>query len=133
EVPSVEQAQDGWVGFCLNTREQLDHFLILIDRADLLDDERFTTLNARLANEAAWNEIVHPWTKQHTVAEIIAGASELRVPVAPIHNGATVRDDEHLRARDFYVNDRPRSPLHFERPPDPAALTTPAKPLDQLR
>jgi crotonobetainyl-CoA:carnitine CoA-transferase CaiB-like acyl-CoA transferase len=133
EVPSVEQAEDGWVGFCLNTREQLDHFLILIDRADLLDDERFTTLNARLANEAAWNEIVQPWTKQHTVAEIVAGASELRVPVAPIHTGATVRDDPHLVARTFFVHDRPRSPLHFEQAPTSDTLTTPATPFEQLR
>ena len=41
-----------------------------------------------------WNEIVHAWTTQHTTAEIVRMASELRIPVAPVHSG-----EQHPRLR----------------------------------
>ena len=38
ELPSIEPAADGWVGFCTITNQQWRDFLVLIERGDLVDD-----------------------------------------------------------------------------------------------
>ena len=38
EIPSIEPARDGWVGFCTITGQQWRDFLVLIERPDLVDD-----------------------------------------------------------------------------------------------
>ena len=52
-----------------------------------------------------WNEIVHAWTTQHTTAEIVRLASELRIPVAPVHGGENILECDHFVARDVFVDD----------------------------
>ena len=50
ETPSIERASDGFVGFNTNTATQLQNFLVLIERTDLLDDPRFAGLAGRYMN-----------------------------------------------------------------------------------
>src|SRR5439155_7800007 len=127
ETPSIEPAADGWVGFNTNGRQQFDDFLVLIERADLLGDEELAGLAGRIGRGAEWDAIVHGWTRKHPVAEIVEQAALLRVPVAPVYNGRTLLDDEHLASRSFYGHEpkgrfvQPRPPylLDGERPPPP--------------
>jgi crotonobetainyl-CoA:carnitine CoA-transferase CaiB-like acyl-CoA transferase len=39
EIPSIEPAADGWVGFCTVTRQQWTDFTVMIERPDLGEDE----------------------------------------------------------------------------------------------
>ena len=57
------------------------------------EDEQDTSLMWLLAGgfgAAEWNAIVHEWSVEHTTAEAVRLASELRIPVAPVHNGADI-------------------------------------------
>ena len=127
ETPSIEPTADGWVGFTTNSRQQFDDFLVLIERPDLLGDEHLARVNGRMRRIAEWNEIVRSWTTRHTTAEILEAAAVLRIPVAPIGNGATVQDVDHFVERGVFVDDpvgefrQPRRPwrLGFEDPPPP--------------
>ena len=47
ETPSVEPTLDGYVGFCTNSREQFNSFLLLIERPDLIEDDPFASVVAR--------------------------------------------------------------------------------------
>src|SRR5439155_914065 len=38
EIPSIEPAADGWIGFCTITNQQWRDFLVLVERGDLVDD-----------------------------------------------------------------------------------------------
>ena len=99
ELPSIEPTRDGWVGFSTNSRQQFRDFLLLIERPDLLDDEELARIAGRRARIDEWNAIVHAWTTQHTTAEIVERAALLRIPVAPVNDGRSVREHEQFAAR----------------------------------
>ncbi len=129
EVPSIEPTADGWVGFTTNSRQQFNDFLILIERPDLLADEELAGIMGRIKRLDEWNDIVRAWTSRHTTAEIVERASLLRIPVAPVNNGATVFEHEHFKARGTFVKNpagflQPRSPYLLDgktvRPFEPA-------------
>lgn len=130
ETPSIEPTADGWVGFCTNSRQQVADFLLLVGRPELRDDPRFAQVHGRVARLAEWNAIVHAFTKRHTTAAICAQAARLRIPVAPVADGDSVRRHEQVRARGMLVAGphgshlQPRPPIRWDDrdppPPRPA-------------
>jgi crotonobetainyl-CoA:carnitine CoA-transferase CaiB-like acyl-CoA transferase len=126
ETPSIEPTADGWVGFCTNSRQQFADFLLLIERPELRDDSGLAQAAGRTARLVEWTEIVQSWTRRHTTAEIVERASVLRIPVAPVCNGDTVRRHEQLVAREVFrehpggfLGPRPPWKLDGEGPPPP--------------
>ncbi len=131
ELPSIEPTADGFVGFCTIARQQFEDFLVLIDHAELLadDDLANATLRARRMDE--FLGYVRPWTTQHTTAEIVERASALRIPVAPVLDGATVVDHEQFVARGSFVEGphgftQPRVPYRIGDRPRPGFRPAPA-------
>lgn len=102
ETPGIETASDGLVAFNTNAGPMLQMFLLMVGRPDLMDDPAYAGLAGRLAMGEAWQRIIDDWTTTRTVAEIIDAAVALRVPVAPVHDGASVLHDEHLVARGVF-------------------------------
>ncbi len=126
--PSVEPTADGWVGFNLASAQQLQDFMILIERPDLLEDQELSTHAGRYAREKEWTAAVHAWTTRHTTAEILERAALFRIPASPVHSGTTILRDPHVVARGFYVDDatgtfkHPAVPFLFDgRRPQPAS------------
>ena len=103
EIPSIEPTKDGWVGFVTNSAQQYQDFLVLIERLDWKDDAGLASFGGRWARRDEWNRTVRDWTRSHTTDEIIAKASLLRIPVAPVNNGASVLEHEQFRARNVFV------------------------------
>jgi len=126
DTPGIEQAADGLVAFNCNAGHMMQMFMLMIGHPESMDDPVFLSLNERLAMGPVWQSMIDAWTTTHTVAEIVATAVELRVPVAPSHDGATIVDDEQLVARDAFVTGadgftRPRPPYRIDgRALDPA-------------
>lgn len=126
ETPSIEPTSDGFVGFCTNTRQQFSDFLVMIDRADLVEDEELAQFAGRTMRFAEWNEIVHAWTSTRTAEEIVELASLFRIPVSTVGNGETVLEQEQLVSRGVYVPDadgrlrQPRRPYLIDNEQAPA-------------
>ncbi len=120
EIPSIEPTADGWVGFTTNSRQQLDDFLLLIDRPDLIDDARFVLAKDRWNHFDEWNSIVHAWTQNHPTDEVIDRAVELRIPVAPVGTAETVTGYAQFVERKVFVPNpsggfvQPRCPYLIE-------------------
>ena len=120
ETPSIEPTRDGWVGFCTNSRQQFSDFLLMIGRQDLQQDKGLAQVGGRVARLEEWNRIVHDWTRRHDTAEVVEAASLLRIPVAPVNDGETVRSHEQLQARGVFREspDRGTGPAFlYPRPP----------------
>jgi crotonobetainyl-CoA:carnitine CoA-transferase CaiB-like acyl-CoA transferase len=130
ETPSVEPTSDGYVGFNTNTRTQFDSFLLMIERPDLIEAGFWAPISNRIKNWQEWNGIIHDWTTEHTTAEVVALAAELRIPVAPVSDGPAVADLEQANARGSLFDDPsgtfrvPRRPWRIDGelapPPRPA-------------
>ena len=125
ETPSIERTADGWVGFNTNAPHQLEAFLRMIGRPDLADSGEFTMASSRIARVAEWNALVTGWTSEHTTDEIVALAVAHKVPVAPVCNGRTVAELDHVR--------RPPQPHRRSERSVPDAGPTVANPRERGR
>jgi crotonobetainyl-CoA:carnitine CoA-transferase CaiB-like acyl-CoA transferase len=122
EVPSIEPAKDGWVGFCTITGQQWKDFCSMIGRQDIGTDERFLDGRARMEHLPFLQEIIHDWTRARTVDEIVELASLLRIPVAPLGDGRSLPQLDHFKERNVYVEHpagfvQPRIPYSLEMAP----------------
>jgi crotonobetainyl-CoA:carnitine CoA-transferase CaiB-like acyl-CoA transferase len=130
EIPSIEPAADGFVGFCTITAQQWRDFLVLIERPDLVDDETLARWDERVRRVHDVNAMIHRWTRPRAVAEIVERAATLRIPVAAIGTGDTVTCFEQFIARGVFVTHpgasfvQPRPPYRLSAvdlpPPHPA-------------
>jgi crotonobetainyl-CoA:carnitine CoA-transferase CaiB-like acyl-CoA transferase len=93
---------DEWVA--LSVRDDADWLSVLdaIDRADLRDDPRFTTADARRENHEEFDEIVADWTCRQPADELVATLGRHGVPAEQLLAPDQMYDVEQLDARDFY-------------------------------
>ncbi|MCB0996489.1 MAG: CoA transferase, partial [Acidimicrobiales bacterium] len=103
DTPGIEAASDGLVAFNTNAGHMFQLFLLLVERPDLMDDPTYSSWASRLAMGSEWQDIIDAWVSQNTVADVLDAAAALRVPVAPVHDGATVLEDAHLVDRQAIV------------------------------
>ncbi|MCY3637175.1 MAG: CoA transferase [bacterium] len=126
EIPSVEPAKDGWVGFCTITGQQFKDFCVVIDDPEMADDPELASGDGRMDHRNDVWERIARYTKAHTVDEIVEKATLLRVPVAPIGDGSRVAQIDHFAERGVYVE----NPGGFTQPRVPYQLSArPARPV----
>ena len=131
ETPSVERTADGWVGFCTNARRQFDDFLRLLDRPDLVGDEELASVFGRMVRFEEWTDLVTESCARRGTAELVERAAELRIPVTPVGDAATVLGNEQNVARGVFVDSadgrfqQPRRPWRLDDRDPPAPLAAP--------
>ncbi len=103
ELPSIVPTADGLVGFCTITAQQFQDFLVMIDRADLVDDAALASLEGRIARRDEFIGMVTQWTGSRTTQEIVDLAVAFRIPVAPIATPATLPTVDHFIQRGVFV------------------------------
>ena len=116
EMPEIHRTRDGWVGFTTNSGQQLQDFLVLIDRSDLLADESLRTAPRRQARYDEVDALVSAWTLLHTTDEIVERAADFRVPCAPVLDAHGVLDFPLFEAR-HALEDAPGGSYRFPRRP----------------
>jgi crotonobetainyl-CoA:carnitine CoA-transferase CaiB-like acyl-CoA transferase len=102
ETPSIEPTEDGYVGFCTITAQQFQDFLLLIERPDLLADDDLASAAGRSRRLDEMLGIIRAWTATRRTEDIIKQAGDLRIPVAPIGNGASVTSFDHFAIRGVF-------------------------------
>jgi len=115
EVPSIEPAKDGYVGISMVTGQQW------LDFAAMVDCPEFTEIPALRFQIGRWEyrdwirERIGPWMRERTVDEIVELGQLFRLPLAPLGNGATIPQMDHLVQRGVYVD----NPAGFQQPRAP--------------
>jgi len=135
DIPAVEPAKDGWVGFSPQTSEQWQNFCLLIDRPEIALDDRFLTANTRQAHLEFLHDAIHSWTRARTIEEILIAAEALRVPASPVGNGELLPQVDHFRTRGVFVSNphgfiQPRPPFRIGDFDRRAIRPTPARGTD---
>ena len=103
ELPSIEPASDGWVGFCTVSGQQFADFANLVGHSEWTDDPVWMLQTGRQTRSVEFRAAVAEWTTKRTVAEIIDEATLWRIPVVPIGDGVTIPQLEHFVARSTFV------------------------------
>jgi crotonobetainyl-CoA:carnitine CoA-transferase CaiB-like acyl-CoA transferase len=128
EVPSIEEASDGYVGISMVTGQQWLDFAAMVDCQELTEipDLRFQI--GRWGYRDWIRERIGPWMRERTVGEIVELGQLFRLPIAPLGNGSTIPQMDHLRERGVYAE----NPAGFRQPRAPwlmsAAAPAPIRP-----
>ncbi len=118
----VVRAADGWVGInCLTGQHWLDV-------CAMLDLPEYGELQVAIMlggpERAEFFAKAEPWLAERTVAEIVELGQALRIPAAPVNDGATVLESPQYAKRGFFVEG-----AGFRRPGMPFRLAASVTPL----
>lgn len=131
DVPSIEPTADGWIGFCIFTAQQWKDFSLLVEHPEWGEDLSLAHMATRNARADELRSAVRAHTRKHTTAELLEQSELLRVPAAPIGNGALLPELDHLVARGVYRRNprgrfrEPRVPYAASAWPRPEARSAP--------
>jgi crotonobetainyl-CoA:carnitine CoA-transferase CaiB-like acyl-CoA transferase len=132
EVPSIEEAADGYVGISMVTGQQWLDFAAMVECPELTEipDLRFQI--GRWDYRDWIRERTGPWMRERTVDEIVELGQLFRLPIAPLGNGSTIPQMDHLSERGVYID----NPVGFRQPRPPwlmsAAAPAPIRPAPLL-
>ena len=131
EVPSIEPAKDGWIGFATLSSDQFANFATMIDRPEWAHDPEISRIDVRVDRAAELRQLIAEWTTQHPVDDILERSARLRIPAAPVGNGVTAPLIPHIAERGVFVEHpgsrytQPRVPYRMSRTPQPPLRPSP--------
>ncbi|MGD9946052.1 MAG: CaiB/BaiF CoA transferase family protein [Burkholderiaceae bacterium] len=103
---SLYPTSDGaWVLIAANNRATFERLLRLMDRLDLLDDPRFSTIRARGVkdNMRALDAIVAEWSRAFDARTLEQMLLDADVPSSRVYTIADIYQDPHFHARDMLI------------------------------
>ena len=74
----------------------------MVEQPEWVTDDSLCIGNTRFDRREELLPKIQEWTRSHSIEEIVDLCIQLRIPVAPIGNGRTVFETDHLVARGFY-------------------------------
>ena len=93
-----QRSKDGWVHLLpYSTKNYFDLF-VEAGRPELVEDERFATVNSRVANINALYEIVHGIAATKTTAEWMDFSEANSIPCMPVNELDDLENDPHFAA-----------------------------------
>ena len=100
---TIYPCKDGYIALSASSRPQQELLYSLIGMPELIEDPRFQTVQDRIANADAFDNLILPWLKERTKDELFHTCSEWRVPCAPVSGPEELLNDPHYQARGFWV------------------------------
>ncbi len=95
---------DRWVAIAVANVEQWAAFCGVIGRADLFEDQRFATLDARLAHQDELDAVASEWTRARTMQDAEAAMQAAGVPASAVQNSVELYADPQLQHRGHFVS-----------------------------
>ena len=97
----ILRCKDGWWG--LNALPAFWRALAaMIERPDLLEDPRFTTMAGRWDHVEALEALIEEATRDWTRAQLMERGATFRIPLGAALSIEELLHDPHLRAREFW-------------------------------
>ncbi len=102
-LPAIHRTKDGYVGFMVVTGQQWLDFCVLVDQPEWTQDESLIRMHNRNVRRRELSEAIDAALAGRTTEEVLELAAALRVPAAPIGDGATIPGFEQFEARHQYI------------------------------
>ncbi len=93
------QASDGFFVIAVLNHGQFKALCLAMDRADLVEDERYLTDQLRTRNEAELRAAIETWSTRYTVTELVDLLTTAQVPAAPIQTMEQAIESAQVTAR----------------------------------
>lgn len=115
EVPSIEPAKDGYVGISMVTGQQWLDFAAMVDCSEFTEIPQLRFQIGRWDYRDWIRERIDPWMRERRVSEIVELGQLFRLALAPLGNGSTIPEMDHLQTRGVYID----NPAGFRQPRAP--------------
>ncbi|MBV9720902.1 MAG: CoA transferase, partial [Mycobacterium sp.] len=116
----IVRAADGWIGInCLTGQHWLD-VCAMVGLPEFGEHQIAIMLGG--PERAEFFEKAQPWLDSITVADLVELSQAMRIPAAPINDGASILDSPQYRERGFFVEGGPEN-ARFFRPGAPFRLS----------
>lgn len=111
--------KDGYISILPYNKNHWKKFLLLIDRADLVDDPRVTDAALRSKSLDMLYGVVADATDRHTSAQWLALMKEADIPCTKVNQLSDLLNDQHLKDVDFFqtIEHPSEGPLRSTRSP----------------
>jgi formyl-CoA transferase len=93
-----------WVFIMPVTAGHWDELCVVTGKPELLVDERFQEIPARVQHEAELYEVFASWTREQSKHDVMRILGEAGVPCSACLDTVELHNDPHLRARNFVKN-----------------------------
>ncbi len=98
-------AKDGFVVIACGNQKLYEKFCNLIDRADMITDERFLTVPLRVQNNLEQKAEIEKWTLTKTVNEVVDTVLGAGIPAGPIYDVKQITEDYHIAVeREMFID-----------------------------
>jgi len=97
------ECRDGWIFVCCIDEHQWRAFVSLMGDPAWARAEVFADRLSRGAHAQALHELLAPWIRERSVAELYHAAQARRIPFAPVSTMGDLVASSHLRARGFFA------------------------------
>ena len=95
----VFECRDASVVIAAGTPSLWRDLCAALDRADLTDDDRFESMDARVEHREAMREELAETLESRSAEEVVSTLQTNGVPAGPIHDTESVWEDPHVRER----------------------------------
>ena len=103
-IGGVLPCRDGYVAISPREDAQWARWLDVMGQPEWADDVRFCTREARQQHSTELWERLSQWSRQHSKHDIARWGQEQRIPCFPANTVQELLSDEHLAARQFFVD-----------------------------
>ena len=100
---TIYPCKDGWVSISSVMPHHSENLFLMMERADLIDDPRFSNAEARFDHKKEYDEALAEWLSQRTMDEVVEAGQSLRIPVTYVPTYDRLFKDAQLNARDYWV------------------------------
>jgi len=97
---NIYQAKDGrWVYIHAGMDNTFSTLMKIIGREDLLEDERFSTREARAENKEECDRIIQEWARTLPAKEVVDIVSNSGIPCSPVNDAIDMINDPQVNYR----------------------------------
>jgi crotonobetainyl-CoA:carnitine CoA-transferase CaiB-like acyl-CoA transferase len=108
-----------WIALSCSAQKPWENLALLMDREELIQDERFLTNNDRIepGHRTALNDIIQEWHSSRTEEEVLELFRSRGITAGPVLTMADIDTDEHYKERgSFCVMDDPATGVELKMP-----------------
>ena len=102
-VGGVLRCNDGYVAISPREDAQWERWVELMGSPSWASEDRFMSREGREGNFPELWRLVEAWTKDHSKQEVARWGQERRIPCFPVNTVEDLFVDEHLRQREFFI------------------------------
>ncbi len=125
---------DKWVSIAIASDNEWKELCKVMGREELAQDERYADLFGRQKSRGELDSLIEAWTKAKTAGEVTATLQRAGIAAGPVLRADEVAENEHLRAREQFVEIvhpevgpklQPALPVHMSNVPKPKYESAP--------